>query len=142
LVSFPQIDSLELELEMKKGDEKFDLLLDISKEYWYVDALKSVNIAKSAFELAKQNNNEIQKARALNRMANGYYFLEQYKLALEYYVKSLELSELNNYDKGISNACNNIGLIYEVLGDYDMAIDYYLRSLEIEMNYIWYSQPI
>ncbi|MCD4729969.1 MAG: tetratricopeptide repeat protein, partial [Bacteroidales bacterium] len=96
------------------------------------DALKSVDYAKSAFELEKTNNKEIQKARALNRLANGYYFLEQYKLALEYYVKSLELSENNNYDVGISKACNNIGLIYEVLGDYDMAIDYYHRSLEIE----------
>ncbi len=132
LVSFPQIDSLELELELKEGDERFELLLDISKEYWYVDALESVNYAKTAFELAKKNNNEIQKARALNRMANGYYFLEQYKLALEYYIKSLELSEVNVYEKGISNACNNIGLIYEVMGDYDMAIDYYIKSLEIE----------
>jgi len=133
IVSFPQTDSLQLELERKEGDERFELLLDISKEYWYEDALKSVDYAKSAFELAKTNNNEIQKARALNRLANGYYFLEQYKLALEYYVKSLELSENNNYDEGISKACNNIGLIYEVLGDYDMAIDYYLRSLEIEI---------
>jgi len=132
LTSFPQLDSLELELEIKEGDERFELLLDISKEYWYVDPLKSVDYAKSSFELAKKNNNEIQKARALNRMANGYYFLEQYKLALEYYVKSLELSEVNNYEKGISDACNNIGLIYEVLGDYDMAVGYYIRSLEIE----------
>lgn len=132
LASFPQLDSLMLELEIKEGDERFDLLLNISKEYWYVDALKSVDYSKSAFELAKKNNNEIQKARALNRMANGYYFLEQYKLALEYYIKSLELSEVNNYEKGISDACNNIGLIYEVLGDYDMAVEYYIRSLEIE----------
>jgi len=134
MVSFSQIDSLEFELERLEGDERFELLLDISKEYWYVNALKSVDYAKSAFELAKTNNNEIQKARALNRLANGYYFLEQYKLALEYYVKSLELSENNNYDKGISKASNNIGLIYEVLGDYDMAIDYYLRSLELEVR--------
>lgn len=134
MVSLPQIDSLELELKRMEGDERFELLLDISIEYWYVDALKSVDYAKSAFELAKKNNNEIQKARALNRLANGYYFLEQYKLALEYYVKSLELSENNQYDEGISKACNNIGLIYEVLGDYDMAIDYYLRSLEIEVR--------
>lgn len=132
LTSFPQIDSLVLDLQLKEGDERFELLLDISKEYWYVDPLKSVDYAKSSFELAKMNNNEIQKARALNRLANGYYFLEQYKLALEYYVKSLELSEVNNYEKGISDACNNIGLIYEVLGDYDMAVGYYIRSLEIE----------
>ena len=56
LASFAQLDSLELELKIKEGDEKFELLLDISKEYWYVDALKSVNYAKEAFEQAKTNN--------------------------------------------------------------------------------------
>ena len=61
LTSFPQIDSLVLELQLKEGDERFELLLDISKEYWYVDPLKSVDYAESSFELAKKNNNEIQK---------------------------------------------------------------------------------
>ncbi len=111
-----QPDSLLLQLEYSEGDEKFELLLDVSKEYWYVDALQSVNFAKEAFDYATEISDDIKKARALNRMANGYYFLEQYNLALEYYIKSLELSENNNYNPGIGKACNNIGLIYQGSG--------------------------
>jgi len=139
LSTFSQVDSLELKLNYVEGDEKFELLLDISREYWYIDPLKSVDFAKEAFDFGYKNTDEIKKARALNRMANGYYFLEQYKLALEYYIKSLELSENSNYLSGIAKACNNIGLIYNDLGDYDMALEYYMRSLEIEKqesNYI------
>jgi PAS domain S-box-containing protein len=129
--TFAQIDSLENRLQYAEGDEKFELLLIVSKEYWFKNPMKSVEYATAALKMGAGSGNDIQKAKALNRIANGYYFLEQYKLALEYYIKSLELSELTGYKEGIANATNNIGLIYNVLGDYDMAIEYYLKSLEI-----------
>jgi len=133
--SFGQIESLESQLKTLEGEEKFELLLTISKEYWFKDPMKSVEYAQSALKMATESGNDIQKAKALNRIANGYYFLEQYKLALEYYVKSLELSESSGFQEGIANATNNIGLIYQVMGDYDMAIEYYHKSLEIDKNY-------
>jgi PAS domain S-box-containing protein len=132
--TFGQIESLERQLKYLEGDEKFELLLTISKEYWFKDPMKSVEYAQSALKMATESGNDIQKAKALNRIANGYYFLEQHKLALEYYIKSLDLSESSGFNEGIANATNNIGLIYQVMGDYDMAIDYYHKSLEIDKN--------
>ena len=126
-----QTESPENHLQNVEGTERFELLLNISKDYWYKDPVKSVEFAQEALKIAAEQKNEIFKARALNRIANGYYFLDQHKLALEYYMKSLELSELHNYQDGTANATNNIGLIYQVLGDYDMAIEYYHKSLEI-----------
>jgi len=132
LLAVSQTRSLENKLENVEGDEKFELLLSISKEYWFTDPVKSVEFAKEAFKIGQETGNDIHKARALNRIANGYYFLEQYKLSLEYYNKSLELSEKTEYLKGIAKSTNNIGLIFWIMGDYDMAVEYYHRSLEIE----------
>lgn len=129
--SFSQIDSLEKMLDQAKGDDKYEILLSLSKAYWYRNPLKSVEYAQ---HVLNQTSDQIYKARALNRIANGYYFLNEYKLALEYYIKSLELSENNNYSKGVATVTNNIGLIYKLLGDYDMAVEYYNRSLEIEIK--------
>ncbi len=129
-----QVESMENQLQYLEGNEKFELLLKISKEYWFKNPVKSVEYAQAALKLSTESGNDIQKARALNRIANGYYFLQQYKLALEYYLKSLELSTQNNYSEGIANATNNIGLIYQVLGDYDMAIEYYHKSLELQQK--------
>ena len=137
LLNFPsigQIESMENQLQYLEGTEKFELLLTISKEYWFKNPVKSIEYAQAALKIGTENGNDIQKAKALNRIANGYYFMEQYKLALEYYVKSLELSESSGYTEGIANATNNIGLIYQVMGDYDMAIEYYLKSLELQQK--------
>jgi two-component system, sensor histidine kinase len=130
-----QVESMENQLQYVKGStEKFELLLTISKEYWSKNPMKSVEYAQAALKIGTEEGNDIQKARALNRIANGYYFLEQYKLALEYYLKSLDLSELNNYAEGIASATNNVGLIYQVMGDYDMSIEYYHKSLELQQK--------
>ena len=128
LQAFSQTDSLEKKLKSAEGNEKFEILLTLSKAYWYRNPLKSVEYAQ---QVLTESNDQVYKARALNRIANGYYFLNEYKLALEYYIKSLELSENNNYSQGIATVTNNIGLIYKLLGDYDMAVEYYNRSLEI-----------
>jgi len=131
-MGFSQTKSLEERLGQVEGDEKFELLLTISKEYWFTNPVKSVEFAQEAFNIVAESGDNILKARALNRIANGYYFLQQFKLALEYYIKSLELCEISDYNAGIAKASNNIGLIYNVLGDYDMALEYYHKSLEIE----------
>lgn len=126
-----QIESMENQLQFVKGSERFELLLNISKEYWFKNPVKSIEYAQEALKIANEEKNDIFKARAFNRIANGYYFLEQPKLALEYYMKSLDLSESIEYTEGVANATNNIGLIYQVMGDYDMAIEYYHKSIQI-----------
>jgi len=126
-----QIESMENQLQFVKGSERFELLLNISKEYWFKNPVKSIEYAQEALKIANEEKNDIFKARAFNRIANGYYFLEQPKLALEYYMKSLDLSENIEYMEGIATATNNIGLIYQVMGDYDMAVEYYHKSIQI-----------
>jgi len=130
----PQIEELEKQLTEVQGEERFELLLNLSKQHWFIDPTKSIEYAKNALSLSDSLQSDIKKTRALNRIGNGFYFMEEYRIALDYYDQSLELSEKIEYPTGIATASNNIGLIYNVLGDYDMALDYYYKSLEIEKN--------
>jgi PAS domain S-box-containing protein len=136
LISYanPQIEELQKQLSDVEGEERFEVLLNLSKQHWFIDPTISIKYARDALALSDSLNSEIKRTRALNRIGNGFYFLEEYRIALDYYNQSLELSEEIEYPTGIAHASNNIGLIYNVLGDYDMAIDYYYRSLEIEKN--------
>jgi len=127
-----QTDSLESEtLEIQTGN-KFEFYLGISEKYLTTSPVKSIEYARNAFNIVQHTGNNDQKARALNQMASGYYYLRQHKLALEYYLKSLELSEISKNKAGIAIATENIARLYKESGDYDIALEYYLRSLEIE----------
>ena len=133
-MAFVQSDSPDIKLGEAKGKNKFELYMSIAEQFLATKPLKSVEYSRDAFNLAQQEGNDLKKARALRIMASGYNELRQYKLALEYYLKSLELSEIIGDASGIALATINIGKLYKELGDYDIAQDYYLKSLEIELR--------
>ncbi|RLD56399.1 MAG: hypothetical protein DRJ05_11370 [Bacteroidetes bacterium] len=132
--AFTQIDSLKSELSNADIGEKFDLLIEISIEYWSVQPQKSVDYANEALKLAITSNDKQKEALALNRIGVGYYFLQQNDKSLEFFKKSFNLSEEIGDKSGICKSANNIGLIYEIYGEYDKAIDFYYKSLDIEVE--------
>ena len=134
IFAFTEIDSLKNELTDAKANEKFDLLIEISIEYWLVDPQKSVNYANEALKQASVLKDNQKKALALNRIGVGYYFLQQNDKAMEFFKRSFTLSEEIDDSPGICKSANNIGLIYEVYGEYDKAIEYYFKSLDIEIE--------
>jgi len=134
LFASTQIDSLKGELNNVEIGERFDLLIEISIEYWSVEPQKSVDYASEALKLAVGSGDREKEALALNRIGVGYYFLQQNDKSLEFFKKSFNLSKEIDDNPGICKSANNIGLIYEVYGEYDRAIDYYYKSLDIEVE--------
>lgn len=130
--AYGQIDSLEQQLQNLRGTDKHELLLKLSKEYWFVDLDKSLDYAEQALTLAEKSRDPVQMAEAYNRIGNVYYFQAENHKALENYNKSKTISQDANYQSGIAKASNNIGLIYNILGDYDEAIKNFHVSLNIE----------
>jgi PAS domain S-box-containing protein len=129
-----EIDSLKSELNNAEVNEKFDLLIGISIEYWSIEPQKSVDYANEALKLASILNDEEKEALALNRIGVGYYFLQQHDKSLEYFKKSYALSEKIDDSQGICKSANNIGLIYEIYGEFNKAIEFYFKSLDIEIE--------
>jgi len=126
------IDSLEQVLSQSTGDDRFELLITLSKKYWHTNPDKSIEYSNEALSIAENANDGEKKARAYNRIGNGYYFKSEYEKAISYYEKSLKLSDEIDYYKGIARASNNMGLIYQMLGDFEKGIEYYYISLKNE----------
>ena len=81
--------------------------------------------------IREELGDEAGVARALNYFGVIYYELQDNKLALDYYVKSLKIAEKLN-DKGIiSNQLNNIALIFEKQNQLDSALYYYDKCIRI-----------
>jgi PAS domain S-box-containing protein len=127
-----EVDSLEQVLKQVSGDEKFELLITLSKKYWYTNPDKSIEYCNNALSLAEEQNDNKKIARAYNRIGNGYYFKNENEKAISFYEKSLELSDEIGYYKGVARASNNMGLIYQMLGDYEKSIESYYISLKSE----------
>lgn len=69
---------------------------------------------------------------ALNSLAVAYRERGDFRLALEYLLKSLAVAEKLTTKDGQAFVLNNIGSVYHDQGDIDQGIEYYLRSFRIK----------
>ncbi|MEM0098672.1 MAG: tetratricopeptide repeat protein [Thermoplasmata archaeon] len=137
--------------EYKKAELIYrDLLQTAKKEeyllYDYVNlarvllAKEKIDEAKelleNALSLSKKLENKKMEALSLRLIGNVYYSLDNTKMALEYYKKSLEIIQGTNYHEDIASLYNNIANIItenDILG----GEEYYSKALEIAQEH-WY----
>ncbi len=76
-------------------------------------------------------SDSVRLSRSLNRKAVTYYFMDDYRLALNYYLNALQISERVQIPENIASDYNNIGLVLLELGIYKQALDYFLKSSKL-----------
>jgi two-component system sensor histidine kinase/response regulator len=133
-IATPQqsIDSLERRLSSSLGQEKVDLLNELSYQYsMNVEYEKCYNYAKQALALANEINYEKGKGDALNRFGNYYHSVSEFDKALDYFLQALQIREKINDSIGISSSYSNVALIYYAFNDLDKTIEYTERALQI-----------
>lgn len=87
--------------------------------------------AQLHFDFAKDRNDSLQMAVALNVQATALNFKGDFDDAIEYYNRALAINEANNDLRGVGAISNNVGNIYRKQGNFAKATEYYFRSLKI-----------
>jgi len=95
-----------------------------------------LNALKSEADKYKSENNLIQYADALNKIAYTYWENEFYDEAIQYFSQSLEVNKTSKNQNGIKALYYNIGLIFSDKEDYQQALNYFENGLQIarELN--------
>lgn len=99
--------------------------IEFAKRGQYRESLKRL---EQVLEIAQKLGHRETELRTFLWMARVYSSLGEYKLALDYYQKSLPIrQEILGHWEGVEF---NIGRIYEVLGQYELALKYYEDALK------------
>lgn len=128
------IDSLSTLLNKSEGENKVDILNNLSKASWNKSYKTSLEYSTLAYDLASRINYFEGMADATNRMGNVYFFLKDSTRALDFYRKSLELAQTTGDEKRKGMVYNNIGLLYASLRNHEKAIHYYKLGLESKIK--------
>ena len=126
-----KIDSLENQLNHANPQNKLEILITLSKEYWNISPQKGLNYSDQATELADSLDDQQKKAKALLYGGVNAWFGGSYDLAIEYYQKSLTLAETIDDKRLIAYNLNNLGMVNSHLENYQKAIGYYSKSSSI-----------
>jgi len=121
---------LEKKLKTAKGQEKFEILYDLSKIYLKQSPKKSIDYGKKAISEANKLKDKNLQADANNLVGTAYYNEDDFKGAVKYYEEELEIRQSLNQESSCMKILFNLGTIYESYGKPSKSITYYSQALE------------
>jgi len=90
-----------------------------------------INDYLSQVEKYEKENNKIETANYLNKIAYLYWQNGMGIKSIDYFGRSLSLNQELGNNNAIKTIYNNIGFIYSEYGDYHSAISYFNKSLDL-----------
>lgn len=132
LAAQDEAEVLIKQMNRAKGNDKIDLLNEISVVYRKTDMYLALNFARQASLLAQKSN--YQNGNALSKKNEGvcWFFIGNSDSASFCYREAL-LAFISIKDiSGMSACYNNLGLIAQETGQYDEALRLYQQSVELD----------
>jgi tetratricopeptide (TPR) repeat protein len=124
------IDSLLIELEKSPKKDKFDILIEITKNYNESDSDLALDYAFNALKQARLENNNIKKGKAYSAISTTYSIIPDYDNALIYIDSAIRLSEISENEIFKEKCLNKKGIIYFKQSDYQQALHYFNSAVK------------
>jgi len=130
---FPDTNMKELEdrLSRSTGNERIEILVELTNTYQNKDPKKVLKYGKEALELLETFPHQGHQVSLLNHISWANRNLGEYEEARKYGARAMEIAEKTENKTGYADALNNIGRAYKNLGNYSQAIDHSSRAQKI-----------
>lgn len=130
------IQALRTALEAAVGDEKIDILHELSASYYRIDPTQSEHYAREALKLSKTQDDQARIGNSYQLLGTSFWSRGDYQQAIEYYQQALLILKEFGERRDVARCYGNLGIIYERWSEYEQALDYHLKALAIfeELN--------
>ena len=127
-----KLDSLNTTLQSELTDSlKILTLINISREYQYIDLQKSIDFGEQAINLAEAENLLWGKAQSYSNIGTYYNIRGDYATSIRYQDLSLNINIQLKDSIRIAGNYTNLGNAYFSLGKYDEAYFFYTQSYRV-----------
>ena len=123
-------DSLELDINNIERNS-IDMLLALSDDFKDDDTKKALYYANNAYLLAKNNNDDKQVLHSMNKIAQIYWSISNYKVAMEYADNAKELAKDIGANKELATSLRISGMIFIDLNNYKKSSELFFNSLKL-----------
>jgi signal transduction histidine kinase len=125
------VKKIEDRLPQSSGEERIELLVELSEYYMDRDAKKVLTYGMEALELLRNFTNPNRQVILYNYISHAHSTLSHHEKARKYVKLAQELAEKTGDKKGYADALNNRATISFNQGDYDLSIQHLSRALDI-----------
>lgn len=126
----PTIDSLKGELQVVKGKQRFEVLMELFKENLSLNYDSALYYSTQGVIQARQNGDSLAIVKAYN--ANGWVRMKLgSSLCIPDFEYALEIAKRRGYKDQIKYLLNNLAISHSDFASYDKALDYNFQSLQL-----------
>lgn len=129
-----QLDSLRSLLSNSKGEERVDLLVELSFLLREINQAEAMEFAVEAEKLAIEIQDLPGESKAKENISWVYYRTGYWQKAFEYAEDAYQLSLEAGDELGAARVLNNMGALYYEQQNFRMAIRQFKRAYEISKN--------
>ena len=124
------VKKMEDRLHQTSGQERLELLVELTGHYLDRDAKKALTYGGEALELLRDFPNPKQQVTLYNNISHAHSILSNHEEAHKYVKLAQDLAEKTGDKKGYAYALENISRIYFNEGDYDLSLKYSSQALD------------
>ena len=125
-----KIDELHIKLQSAKGEERLEVLSDLTAEYLYTSFLLSEKYARIGLKEAIAQKDTIFQMRFYRKIGGVKQYSSQYDSAVYYFQLAADIAVSINDDYQEALSRLNMGNIYTYTNDYDRALHVFHSSLD------------
>lgn len=125
-----KLDSLNNLIQVKKGSEQLDLIIEAGKEYLYVSPQKAVEYGEKALALGKALNDFSHDGMANLLVGAGYLFNGDFEKGKEFTDRGLKIARANKNADEECSGLNSLAVFYMNTGDYKQATDLFHETID------------
>jgi len=122
---------IEDRLPQTSGQERLELLVELTGYYLDRDAKKALTYGMEALEVLRGFPNPKQQVTLYNYISHAHSILSNHEKARKYVSLAQDLAKKTGDKKGYAYALENISRIYYNQGNYDLALEYSSQALDI-----------
>ncbi len=124
-----RVDSLKARLNNSQGEEQFDLLTELAREYFDTDYEQALQYSNQAYKWAMQRGDSFKIALEARRIGQLYNRMENPVEAIKILSPSLRIAKANNFRDEQKRILNNLALAFTIQAEYDKALEYHFQTL-------------
>jgi two-component system NtrC family sensor kinase len=128
------LDSLEVSANRADGEEKLDLLLQLSESYININPDKALDFGLQVAIQSKRLGKPLQEAQALWIMGKANFKISNLENALRYYNRALGQFEKFNMRKEQTNILIGLSEVYDYAKNPEMALVYLDRAYSLAVQ--------
>src|SRR5687768_2126017 len=128
------IDSLTACLHGKSGNDRINVLYELSASLLDTDNPQALQVAREAFGLSIESQDSQQVVRTGRVMGSALWRLQELDSSIHIYRAMYKIADEQGFHQELGSLATGLAIVHTFTAEYDKALQYYFQALEVNRS--------